>query len=93
MLFIWKHLYILHIHFEGCEDDMAKWFLANGEWTGDLVGKPDNQRLIIERDLKVFGENWNNGYKVVVRKVCICKQETVYNDIVNLWITEKSHIV
>jgi len=51
-----------------CEDDMSRWFLANGEWTGDLVAKPDNQRLIIERDLKAFGETWTD-YKVRIRTV------------------------
>merc|ERR1711915_297537 len=50
-----------------CEDDMSKWFLANGEWTGDFVEKPNNQRLIVERNLKVFGETFS-GYKVRIRK-------------------------
>lgn len=59
---------------------MAKWFLANGEWTGDIVGKPNNQRLIIDRKLKAFGETWNDGYKVVVRKVGYQKLEKMlYN--------------
>ena len=47
---------------------MSRWFLANGEWTGDIVEQPNNQRLIVERDLKAFGETWT-GYKGRVRKV------------------------
>ena len=48
---------------------MSRWFLANGESVGDLVAKPDNQRFIVERPMKAFGAHWNDGYKVVVRKV------------------------
>lgn len=48
---------------------MSKWFLANGEWTGDFEGKPDNQILTVSRDLKAFGESWTEGYNVKIRKV------------------------
>ena len=54
-----------------CDDDVSKWFLANGESVGDLVEKPNNQRFIVERPLKAFGANWMDGYKVRVRKVII----------------------
>jgi len=64
-----------YCYFKECEDDMARWFLASGEWTGDIVEKPNNQRLIIDRKLKAFGETWTDGYKVVVRRVCNHKQK------------------
>lgn len=63
-------MFFTHPLLSDCEEDMSRWFLANGEWTGDLQGKPDNQRLIVDRELKAFGETWSDGYKVKIRKVC-----------------------
>lgn len=60
---------MLDLYLKECEDDMAKWFLANGEWTGDIEAKPNNQRIIVDRKLMAFNETWHS-YKVIVRKVC-----------------------